>query len=209
MSAQTLADSAQLSVCVLMARLYLKRTLRGFEAADEPSQETARRPHNFKDISGEVFGFLTVVKYYGGDRYGAVWECVCECGARKMVHGAVLRLGSVRSCGCKRGQLISLAVTRHGYARGGKVAREHAIWRGMITRCTNAKRKGFADYGGRGIEVCARWLQFENFITDMGAAPAGYSIDRIDNDRGYEPGNCRWADAKTQARNRRPRKRAR
>lgn len=74
----------------------------------------------------------------------------------------------------------------------------------MIQRCGNARNPGFANYGGRGITVCERWLSFENFLADMGPRPTpAHSIDRIDNDRGYEPGNCRWATVTEQNRNRR------
>lgn len=90
----------------------------------------------------------------------------------------------------------------HGHCAGGR-SPTYASWRMMIQRCTNPLAAYFEGYGGRGIQVCARWLLFENFLQDMGARPAGTTLDRIDVNGHYEPGNCRWASAWRQTRNRR------
>lgn len=97
--------------------------------------------------------------------------------------------------------------TTHGHARRGRQSDTYRCWAAMLRRCFNSNVKDFPNYGGRGITVCDRWLSFENFLADMGERPKGLSIDRVDCDGNYEPGNCRWATPKEQAANRRPRKR--
>lgn len=175
------------------------------------------------DIAGKHFGRLTVIKDSGRrDKSGsAYWVCQCECGGISEVRTHSLTGGHTRSCGCLlsesgRRQITSLLAQgkrgkphiKHGHAPGGKrPSRTYCAWKGAKNRCFNMNEPGWIDYGGRGITMCERWRNsFRNFLADMGEVRPGLSLDRINNDGNYEPGNCRWATQAEQHANRRPRR---
>jgi hypothetical protein len=155
-----------------------------------------------KNLVGCTFGRLKVVEFAGrrakkAGKPKTYWKCLCECGSATEVEGGNLRSGSTKSCGCLRRS--ALDKTTHGLSSHPL----YYVWQGMLGRCTDPTDSRFPDYGGRGIDVCQRWQTAENFISDMGHRPKGSSLERIDNDAGYSPENCIWADAKAQQNNKR------
>lgn len=154
------------------------------------------------DLTGRTFGRLTVESFLHRDGCREpVWHCRCACGKTRTAKAYKLLNGRSTSCGCLTLERISVANKRHGLSRTA----EHKCWQGIISRCCVPTDPHYENYGARGIRMCERWRQsFETFMEDMGPRPSpAHSIDRIDNDGHYEPGNCRWATMAEQSLNKR------
>jgi len=153
-----------------------------------------------ESILGKRFGRLVVVGPVIKNKWGNIYRlCRCDCGKEKMIYVNSLVSGHSKSCGCLRKEISRSKFTTHGKTD----TRTYRIWCAMKTRTTNKNDPAYKNYGGRGIKLCPKWNTFSNFLRDMGVCPAGKEIDRIDNDKGYSPGNCRWTTRKQNQNNKR------
>lgn len=159
-----------------------------------------------KNFTGHRFGRLTAMSESGRHKNGRVlWECLCDCGNTVNIASNNLHGGNSKSCGClkkesstERGKKL---LTTHGLSK----TPEYGAWKNIIQRCNNPNDQSYSNYGERGIKICDRWLNsFENFYTDLGPRPTdAHSVDRINNNGHYEPGNCKWSTMDEQSNNKR------
>lgn len=150
-------------------------------------------PHN---LTGKRYGRLVAVRQLGLESQGMRWELKCDCGATTTAIANKLKSGNKRSCGCLQRDATVDRFTTHGQSMR---TRAYTAWRAAKTRCYNKNWWAYDRYGGRGITMCDRWKDsFVAFFEDMGECPPDFTIEREDNDKGYEPGNCRWVQKSEQ-----------
>jgi hypothetical protein len=169
------------------------------------------KAHNFIDMTGQRFGRLVVVSRAESRNKRAMWNCVCDCGNKVVVAGKDMRDGKTKSCGCYHKEHYSTPPRMTGsknpsYKHGKSGSKLFGVWASIVQRCTNKNNKAFHMYGARGITVCKEWetdfQAFHDWAIANGYA-SGLSIDRINNNDGYSPDNCRWVCSLTQNNNKR------
>ena len=148
------------------------------------------------DISGLRFGRLVAILPAPGK---SKWSCICDCGKTKITSLSGLKSGKCKSCGCLHSEGLIMRNIKHGYAD----TPTYRTWQSMRKRCRIKSNPQYADYGGRGIDHCDEWLDFGVFLKDMGVRPNGMTLERKDNEKGYDQKNCKWATQSEQQRNKR------
>ena len=164
----------------------------------------------FIDLSGNKYNRLLVIKRAPNKGRNTMFKCICDCGTIKDIGASNLKSGGTKSCGCLDKEVLIKRNTKHGAKKDGISERLYRIWKGMKTRCYYKKGSDFKHYGGRGITICDEWKNDYSVFRDWALANRyddSLSIDRIDNDKGYSPKNCRWATQSQQVLNQRRHKR--
>lgn len=158
------------------------------------------------NYTGKRYGRLLIIAFDKIENKRAYWAARCVCGGNKILRSNDFTRGKTKSCGCGRNGALN--INSHGtnngrYRHGMWGTSTYKTWQAMKQRCLNPNNIDWPSYGGRGITVCERWLDFKNFIADMGERPEGLTIERINNDGNYELSNCKWATYKEQNNNQR------